>query len=619
MSETPTTPAGGARPPEAGAAAPPGSDFIRERVRSDLASGKYGQVVTRFPPEPNGYLHIGHAKSIVLNFGIAREQGGRCHLRFDDSNPLTEDLEYVDAIQRDVRWLGYDWGDNLFFASDNFERLYELALELIRRERAYVDSLSEDEIRTYRGTITEPGQASPFRQRSAAESLELFARMRAGEFPDGAHVLRARIDMASPNMKMRDPLLYRIRHAEHYRRGRQWCVYPMYDYIHCLSDAFEGITHSLCTLEFENNRELYEWILEALEMPRPRPQQIEFARLSLNYTVMSKRRLLELVEEGIVEGWEDPRMPTLAGLRRRGYPPSAIRTFCERIGVAKAQSTVDMALLEHAVREDLNPTAPRVMAVLRPLKVVIQNYPEGASEELEAPYWPHDVPREGSRGLPFSRELYIERDDFMEEPPPGFHRLAPGREVRLRYGYFIRCAGVIRDPDSGEVTELRCSYDPATRGGAAPDGRKVAGTIHWVSAAHALDAEVRLYDRLFADERPERGKGGPDFKSFVNPASLEVLVSCKVEPSLARSEPGSRFQFERQGYFYRVADAAGAPRPVFHRIVTLRDTWAKLQRRREEPAGSSERRPARQPPAPIELEQPSMAAEVDPLEGVPPP
>jgi len=568
----------GGRPP-AGEAPP--ADFIRAKVAADRAAGRYGgRVATRFPPEPNGYLHIGHAKSICLNFGVAEELGGTCNLRFDDTNPLTEDMEYVAAIERDVAWLGFAW-DGRYFASDYFERLYRWALELVRRGRAYVDSLSEREIQEHRGTVTEPGRESPYRERSVAENLDLFRRMRAGEFPNGAHVLRAKIDMAAANMKMRDPLLYRIRHARHYRTGDEWPIYPMYDFAHCLSDFQEGITHSLCTLEFENNRELYDWILAALE-PEPHPQQIEFARLNLSYTVLSKRRLLELVRDGHVDGWDDPRMPTLSGLRRRGYTPEAIRAFCDRIGVAKANSLVDVAQLEHAVRDDLNWTAPRVLGVLEPLKLVITNYPEGETEELDAPYFPRDVPREGSRTVPFSRELWIEREDFAEDPPEGFHRLAPGREVRLRYAYFVRCEEAVRDPESGEVVEVRCTYDPETRGGAAPDGRRVRGTLHWVSAAHALPAEVRLYDRLFRVEDP--GADGGDWREHLNPESLRVLARARVEPSLASAEPGDRFQFERQGFFYLdpEADGGGGAGLVFNRTVTLRDTWAKIAGRSED-------------------------------------
>jgi glutaminyl-tRNA synthetase len=554
----------------------PGKDFIRDMVARDRAAGRHGgRVVTRFPPEPNGYLHIGHAKSICLNFGLALENGGICHLRFDDTNPETEDLEFVESIQQDVRWLGFDWGRNLFFASDHFERLHDLAVELIRAGKAYVCSLSEDEIREYRGTVTEPGRNSPYRDRTVEENLDLFARMRAGEFADGAHVLRARIDMAAPNMKMRDPLLYRIKHATHYRRGDAWCIYPMYDFAHPLSDAIEGITHSLCTLEFENNRDIYDWLVdtlvESLPFPDP-PRQTEFARLNLTYTLMSKRKLLELVERKLVAGWDDPRLPTLAGLRRRGFTPAAIRDFCERIGVAKANSTVDVALLEHCQREDLNPEVPRVLCVLRPLKLVIENYPEEQVEELEAPFYPHDVPKEGGREVPFSRTLYIERDDFAEEPPKGFHRLSPGREVRLRYAYLVRCESVVKDPASGEILEVRCTYDPATRGGSAPDGRKVPGTLHWVSAAESLPVEVRIYDRLFRVERPDLEEGG--FESVLNPQSLEVLTGSRIEPAALDSGLGERLQFERQGYFFRDPVDSSPGHPVFNRIVSLRDSWA---------------------------------------------
>lgn len=555
-------------------------DFIRAIVAEDQRSGKYnGEVVTRFPPEPNGYLHIGHAKSICLNFGIALENGGRCHLRFDDTNPTTEDMKYVEAAQRDIRWLGFDWGEHLYFASDYFDIFYECAVQLIKEGKAYVDSLNEDEIREYRGTVTEAGRESPYRNRPVAENLELFECMRDGEFPDGTHVLRAKIDMAAPNMKMRDPLLYRIRHAHHYRTGDKWCIYPMYDYAHPLSDAIEGITHSICTLEFENNRDVYDWVVDNCKLPPkpyPRPYQYEFARLNLEYTVMSKRKLLQLVNEGFVSGWDDPRMPTIAGLRRRGVTPAAIRTFAERVGVAKANSRVELSLFESCIRDDLNSRAPRVMAVLCPLKVVITNYPAGQVEQLDAPYWPHDVPNEGSRLVPFSRELWIERDDFMEEPPKNFFRLAPGREVRLRYAYIIRCDEVVKDPMSGELIELRCSYDPASQGGATADGRKVKGTIHWVSAAHAASAEVRLYERLFTALNPDDVEEGQDFKQFLNPNSLQVLRDCRIEPSLAAAEPGARYQFERQGYF--VVDTVDS-RPdalVFNRIVELRDSWAKI-------------------------------------------
>jgi glutaminyl-tRNA synthetase len=601
-------------------------DFLRDIVRADLAAGRHRTVVTRFPPEPNGYLHIGHAKSICLNFGVAHELGGVCHLRFDDSNPLTEDLEYVRAIQRDVQWLGFEWGSKLFFASDYFERLYELAEALVGKGLAYVDELAEDEIRAYRGTVTEPGRPSPWRDRPPADSLAMLRRMRAGEIPDGAAVLRARIDMAAANMKMRDPLLYRIRHAEHYRRGSDWCIYPMYDFIHPLSDAFEGITHSFCTLEFENNRELYDWLLAAVDWPEPRPRQYEFARLNLNFTVMSKRKLLELVEQGLVSGWDDPRMPTLSGLRRRGYTPSAIRTFCDRIGVAKAHSTVDVALLEHTVREDLNTEAPRLLGVLRPLELLVESWPEGEVEHLEAPFWPHDVPKEGKRALAFTRRLWIERDDFAEEPPKGWHRLSPGAEVRLRYGYVVRCTGVDRD-DAGNVVRVRCTHDPATKGGSTPDGRRVPGTLHWVSAAHAVDVEVRLYDRLFRDEQPD---AAADYRAALNPDSLQVLTGCKGEPALAEVEPGGRVQLERQGYFYREPEAAATGALAFNRIVTLKDTWARQAGRGESGEGAAARPPrgagraraiaaeATAAATAAGQEQPTAAATVDPLESVPP-
>jgi glutaminyl-tRNA synthetase len=566
--------------PTAEHAAPAGapSNFIRAIVEEDRRTGKHGgRVVTRFPPEPNGYLHIGHAKSICLNFGLAADYGGRCNLRFDDTNPTKEDVEYVDAIKADVRWLGFEWGDREYYASDYFERLYDYAERLIREGKAYVDSLSADEIRAHRGTLTEPGRASPYRERPVEESLDLFRRMRAGEFPDGAHVLRAKIDMASPNLVMRDPTLYRIRKVPHHRTGDRWCIYPMYDFAHCLSDSIEGITHSICTLEFENNRALYDWVLDALRVPC-HPQQIEFARLSLSYTVLSKRRLLELVEERHVGGWDDPRMPTLSGLRRRGYTPEAIRDFCERIGVAKRDSVVDVAMLEHSIRDDLNRRAPRVMAVLRPLRVVIENYPADRVEELEAVNNPED-PAAGTRRVPFARELYIERDDFREEPPPKYFRLAPGREVRLRYAYLVRCIGVVKDERTGEVVELRCTYDPATRGGSTPDGRKVKATIHWVSARHALAAEVRLYDRLFLAESPEAGRDGIDYKAHLNPRSLEAIPDCRLEPSLAAAPPGSHWQFERLGYFCADAVETRPGRPVFNRTVSLRDTWARIEER----------------------------------------
>jgi glutaminyl-tRNA synthetase len=551
------------------------TDFIRQIVAADLRSGKHGgRVVTRFPPEPNGYLHIGHAKSICLNFGIAAEFGGVCHLRFDDTNPATEEAEYVEAIQRDVRWLGFDWKDKLFYASDYFEQLYQYAVQLIRDGHAYVDSLSADEIRAYRGTLTEPGRPSPYRDRPIAESLDLFARMRAGEFPDGAHVLRARIDMASPNLNLRDPVLYRIRHATHHRTGDRWCIYPMYDYAHPLSDAIEGITHSICTLEFEDHRPLYDWLIEHCRTPA-RPQQIEFARLNLTYTVMSKRRLLALVEGGHVSGWDDPRMPTLSGLRRRGVPPEAIRTFCERVGVAKRNSTVEVEMLEHAIREELNRRAPRAMAVLRPLRLVIENWPADRVEELEAVNNPED-PAAGTRRVPFGREVWVERDDFREVPPPKYFRLAPGREVRLRWAYVVRCTGVEKDPRTGEVTAVRCTADPASRGGDAR-GRPVKATIHWVSARHAVDAEVRLYDRLFTVEEP----GGDDWLAQLNPRSLERLTGCKVEPSLAAAPPGSRWQFERLGYFCADPVDTRPGAPVFNRTVTLRDAWARIARRQD--------------------------------------
>jgi len=547
-------------------------DFIRTIVSEDLAAGRNGgRVFTRFPPEPNGYLHIGHAKSICLNFGVAEEYGGRCNLRFDDTNPTKEDVEYVEAIEEDVRWLGFDWA-GIHFASDYFEQLYGFAVELIRKNLAYVDSQSADDIRRNRGTLTEPGTDSPFRNRTVDENLDLFTRMRAGEFEDGAHVLRARIDMASPNINMRDPVLYRIRRAHHHRTGDAWCIYPMYDFAHPPSDALEHITHSLCTLEFEDHRPLYDWLIENLPVPA-QPRQIEFARLNLTYTVMSKRRLLSLVEEGHVSGWDDPRMPTIVGMRRRGFTPESIREFCDRIGVAKRENLVDVALLEHAVREDLNKRAPRVMGVIRPLRVVIENYPEGQTEEVDVVNNPEDA-EAGTRKVPFSRVLYIEQDDFREDPPKKFFRLAPGREVRLRCAYFITCTGVKKDPATGEIVELRCTYDPATRGGDAPDGRKVKATLHWVSAAHAVSAEVRLYDRLFNVEEPGRVE---DYTSVLNPASLEVVADAWVEPSAAAAAIGTRFQFERMGYF--CVDPDSTPeRPVFNRTVTLKDSWAKIER-----------------------------------------
>ncbi len=551
------------------------SNFIRDIIEADLASGKHSRVITRFPPEPNGYLHIGHAKSICLNFDLAAEYGGRCHLRFDDTNPTKEEVEYIQSIKEDVRWLGYDWGEHEYYASDYFERLYQFAEELILAGKAYVCDLSPEEIRRYRGTLTEPGRESPYRNRTVEENLDLFRRMRAGEFEPGSRVLRAKIDMASGNMNMRDPVIYRIMKVPHHRTGHRWCIYPTYDFAHPLSDALEGITHSICTLEFEDHRPLYDWYLDNVSAPC-HPQQIEFARLNLSYTVMSKRKLKVLVEEGYVDGWDDPRMPTISGLRRRGYPPEAVREFCRRIGVAKRESVVDIALLEHCVREVLNREAPRFMAVLRPLRVVIENYPEGQVEELEAVNNPED-PSAGTRKVPFSRVIYIEQGDFMEDPPKKFYRLAPGREVRLRYAYFIRCVDVVKDGE-GNVVELRCTYDPATRGGDAPDGRKVKATLHWVSAAHAVEAEVRLYDRLFMDPAPDRGREGPPFTQFINPNSLEILRGCKLEPNLARVEPGFRCQFERLGYFCVDTKLSRPGAPVFNRIVTLRDAWARIEK-----------------------------------------
>jgi glutaminyl-tRNA synthetase len=551
-------------------------DFIREIVAADVAGG--GRVVTRFPPEPNGYLHIGHAKAISLDFGIAAEFGGYCNLRFDDTNPVKEDVEYVESIKDDVKWLGFDWDAREFFASDYYEQLYEFAEQLIRRGLAYVESLSADQMREYRGTLTEPGKDSPYRTRSVEENLDLFRRMRAREFPDGAHVLRAKIDMASPNINLRDPALYRIRHAEHHRTGNEWCIYPMYDYAHPLSDAIEGVTHSLCTLEYEDHRPLYDWVVASAGTAH-RPRQYEFARLNLNYTVMSKRKLLQLVELRHVAGWDDPRMPTISGLRRRGYTPESIRDFCARIGVAKKENVIDVGLLEHCVREDLNRRAPRAMAVLRPLKVVLTNYDrDRVVDYVDVINNPED-PSAGTRKVPFSRELYIEREDFMEDPPKKFFRLSVGREVRLRNAYLITCTGVVKDA-SGTITELRCTIDPATRGGDAPDGRKVKATLHWVSAAHAVDAEVRLYDRLFSVEDPEgaAAKAAKDFTAFLNPASLERLNGCKLEPSLAKAPLGARFQFERLGYF--VVDQDSTPEaPVFNRTVSLKDSWAKVASR----------------------------------------
>ena len=556
------------------AAAAPPVDFIRAIVDEDLAAGRHhGRVATRFPPEPNGYLHIGHAKSICLNFGIAEERGGVCNLRFDDTNPTKEDVEYVDSIREDVAWLGFAWAAERY-ASDYFERLYQFAVELIKQGRAYVDSLSADEIRAYRGTLTEPGRNSPYRDRPAAESVDLFARMRSGEFADGTHVLRAKIDMASPNVNMRDPTLYRIRHASHHRTGDTWCIYPMYDFAHPLSDAIEGITHSICTLEFEAHRPLYDWLVDAV-VEGDKPRQYEFARLNLNYTVTSKRKLLQLVQHGLVNGWDDPRMPTLSGLRRRGYTPESIRDFCTRIGVAKKENVIDVAQLEHSVREDLNKRALRVMTVLRPLKVVITNYPEGVVEYASVQNNPEDVTA-GNRDVPFSRELYIERDDFMESPPKKFFRLSPGREVRLRSAYFVTCTEVVKG-DRGEIVEVRCTYDPSTRGGNAPDSRRPKATLHWVSAAHAVAVEVRLYDRLFSVEDPENVPEGGSFTDNLNPHSLEVIRDAQAEPSLSESSVGAIVQFERLGYFCVDPDSKPGAL-VFNRTVSLKDTWARIAR-----------------------------------------
>jgi glutaminyl-tRNA synthetase len=564
------------------AEAAPASNFIKHIIEEDLKAGKNdGRVHTRFPPEPNGYLHIGHAKSICLNFGLAGDYNGLCNLRFDDTDPSKEEVEYVDSIKSDVRWLGFDWEERQYYASDYFEQLFEYAVQLIKSGNAYVDSLSAEEIRQHRGTLTEPGKNSPYRQRSIAENLDLFERMRAGEFSEGEHVLRAKIDMASPNMLMRDPTLYRIKKVPHYRTAGMWVIYPMYDFTHCLSDSIERITHSVCTLEFEINRELYDWVLDKLEVYHP--QQIEFARLNLSHTVLSKRKLIRLVEQGHVTAWDDPRMPSISGLRRRGYTPEAIRNFCERIGVAKADSMVDMALLEYCIRENLNKIVPRVMGVLNPLKVVIENYPEDKEEQLDAINNPEDATM-GKRNIPFSRVLYIERDDFMEDPPKKFFRLAPGREVRLRYAYFITCVDVVKDPDSGEIIELRCTYDPETRGGDAPDGRKVKGTLHWVSAKHAIPAEVRLYDHLFVKENPNDTEEGKEFTDYLNPASLEILTDCKLEPGLVNAAPGTRFQFERLGYFCVDSKDSNSDALIFNRTVTLRDTWAKILKSQQKKA-----------------------------------
>ncbi len=542
---------------------PKSKDFLRTIISEDLKNGKYKEVITRFPPEPNGFLHIGHAKSICLNFGIAKDYNGKCHLRFDDTDPTKEDFLYVNSIQEDIKWLGFDWGENLFFASDYFDKLYEYAVRLIKMGKAYVCSLNEDEIKEYRGTVKEPGKYSPYRNRSIEENLDLFERMKKGEFKDGEHVLRAKIDMSSPNMKMRDPLLYRIRHADHYRKGTQWCLYPMYDFAHCLSDYIEGITHSICTLEFENNRELYDWILDEMELDPPRPYQYEFARLNLNYMVMSKRKLLELVEKKYVSGWDDPRMSTVSGLRRRGYTPESVRKFCDSIGIAKANSTVDIAQLEYCIRDDLNTKVPRVLCVLNPLKVVIENYPEDKVEMIDAPYYPHDVPKEGSRKIPFEREIYIEKEDFMENPPKNFFRLSVGQEVRLRHAYFLKCEKVIKD-ENGEIIELRCTYDPESKG----SDKKVKGTIHWASANHSKQVEVRVYNRLYSTEAPE---GLEDLSDD----SLTVLKNCFIEPSVISEKPDVRYQFERQGYFFVDPVDSTDQAPVFNKTVSLKDSWGK--------------------------------------------
>ncbi len=553
-----------------------GSDFIRDIINSKLQSGdSAGNVITRFPPEPNGYLHIGHAKSICLNFGIAEQYGGRCHLRFDDTNPTKEEDEYVQSIKDDVKWLGWDWGNHLYFASDYFDKLYEYALDLIKKGKAYVDDRTQDEIRLDRGTLTEVGKESPFRNRSVEENLQFFEEMRAGIFDEGSRVLRAKIDMGSGNLNLRDPILYRILKASHHHTGDKWQIYPMYDFAHGQSDSIEGITHSICTMEFEDHRPLYDWILDVLEIHHP--QQIEFARLNLSHTVLSKRKLLQLVEEGHVSGWDDPRMPTLSGLRRRGYTPNSIKQFCERIGVAKRQNTVEIALLEHCLREDLNKQAERALAVLRPIKVIIDNYPEGQTEDLEALNNP-ESPDMGKHTIPFSKELYIESDDFRDDPPKNYYRLSPGREVRLRYGYFITCTSVERDENTGEIIALHCTYDPETRGGQAPDGRKVRGTIHWVSAAHSMQTEVRLYDHLFTVEKPDEAE---DYRLVLNPQSLETLVSCQIESRLINAAPGNQYQFERLGYFCVDSLDSQPGAPVFNRTVTLRDTWAKVESRPE--------------------------------------
>ena len=555
------------------------TNFIREAIQADLQSGRFSKVHTRFPPEPNGYLHIGHAMAFNLDFKMALDFGGKCNLRFDDTNPVKEDVEYVESIQEDIRWLGYDWENRLFYASDYFEQLYEFAVKLIQKGKAYVDDLSADEIRLYRGTLTEPGKNSPYRDRSVEENLGLFERMKAGEFPDGACVLRAKIDMAAGNMNLRDPVMYRILHATHHRTGDQWCIYPMYDFAHGQSDSIEGITHSLCSLEYEDHRPLYDWFLDELEIYHPR--QIEFGRFNLSYTVMSKRMLLKLVKDGYVSGWDDPRMPTLTAMRRRGYPPEVILRFLEAVGVPHHNNLVDIALLEALLRADLNQNTPRVMAVLHPLRVVIDNYPAGKVEELEAVNNPED-PSAGTRKISFSREIYIDRDDFREDPPKKYFRLAPGREVRLRYGYFIKCVQAIKDPATGEVTELHCTYDPATRGGYAPDGRKVRGTLHWVSAHDAIDVEVRLYDRLFTEADLNNLEEGSDFLDYYNPNSLQVIEQCKAEAGLASASVGKRYQFEREGYYTVDPDSSDGKR-VFNRIVPLRDTWAKIEQAQKKP------------------------------------
>ncbi len=553
------------------------SDFIREIIKEDIKNKKNnGNVITRFPPEPNGYLHIGHAKAIHINFGISKDFNGRCHLRFDDTNPVKEDIEYIEAIKKDIKWLGFDWGEHLYFASDYFEKMYQYAIELIKKGKAYVDSHSADQIREYRGTLTAPGKNSPYRDRSIEENLELIEKMKNGEFPDGAHVLRAKIDMSSPNINLRDPVMYRIQHTDHYRQGDKWCLYPMYDWAHGLEDSIEGITHSLCSLEFEDHRPLYNWFLDELKV-ECHPQQIEFARLNLSYTIMSKRKLLKLVEEKYVNSWDDPRMPTISGLRRRGYTPESIKDFCERIGVAKNNSIVDIALLEHCLREDLNKRAKRVMVVLNPLKIVIENYPEGKVEEIDAENNPEDQSM-GNRKMPFSREIYIEQDDFKEDPPKKYFRLSPGKEVRLKHAYYITCEKVIKDQKTDEIIEIRCTYDPKSKGGWTDDGRKVKGTSHWVSASHAVKTEVRVYENLFINENPEETEEGKDFLSNINPESLKVLTNCLAEPSVKEAGHFDNFQFLRQGYFCVDPDST-KDKLVFNRTVSLRDTWAKIEKK----------------------------------------